>query len=206
MRSVHLMAPLAALALFACAPAPVREITPISTSVRGQSMVSDVDVKLSPLALEAMTKFEEKARAKRLADGLPPVDDEAEMTTHPARDQYAGLPFQQMLEFVVKDTTREWGLNSGQPLKLAVEIDTLKTANAAMAMLAASSDQLSGTVTVMDAATSAKVGEFYVDVINSHGGLLGLAMRGGGIREKLAEEFALHISRQLTGRKNKTKS
>lgn len=54
------MAPLAALALFACAPAPVREITPISTSVRGQSMVSDVDVKLSPLALEAMTKFEEK--------------------------------------------------------------------------------------------------------------------------------------------------
>lgn len=115
-------------------------------------------------------------------------------------------PSSKMLEFVVKDTTREWGLNSGQPLKLAVEIDTLKTANAAMAMLAASSDQLSGTVTVMDAATSAKVGEFYVDVINSHGGLLGLAMRGGGIREKLAEEFALHISRQLTGRKNKTKS
>jgi len=31
-------------------------------------------------------------------------------------------------------------------------------------------------------------------------------MRGGGIREKLAEEFALHISRQITGHKNKTKS
>ena len=40
----------------------------------------------------------------------------------------------------------------------------------------------------------------------SHGGLLGLAMRGGGIREKLAEEFALHISRQITVHKNKTKS
>ena len=98
MRSVYLMTPLAALALFACSPAPVREITPISTSVGGQKMVSDVDVKISPLALDAMMKFEGTARAKRVADGLSPVEAEAEMTTQPARDEYSSLPFQQMLE------------------------------------------------------------------------------------------------------------
>lgn len=36
-------------------------------------------------------------------------------------------------------------------------------------------------------------------VVNGHSGLAGLAMRGGGIREKLAEEFALEGARILTG-------
>lgn len=205
MRAIHILAPFAALALFACAPAPVREITPVSASIRGATMVSDVTVKLSPLAMEAMMKFEEKARANRAADGLQPVSETAELEGQPTRDQYSGLPFGHMFELVVKDVTRDWGLNAGRPVNLNVEIDTLKTANAAMALLAGSNDQLAGTVSVIDAASGSQVGEFYVDVINSHSGLLGLAMRGGGIREKLAEEFALHISRQLTGRKNKAK-
>jgi hypothetical protein len=54
-------------------------------------------------------------------------------------------------------------------------------------------------VIVLDPATQKQIGNFYVQVINSHGGLAGLAMRGGGIREKLVEEFALESSRILTG-------
>jgi hypothetical protein len=203
MHMIKFLAPLGALLLAACAAGPVKVVQPVSASIQGESMVSDVEVALSPLARDAMAKFEEKAREKRAAEGLPAVDPAVELTGAVSREQYATLPFAQMFERVVADTTREWGLSSGRPLKLAVEIDTLKTANAGMAVLAGSSDQLAGTVRVMDAQSGEKLGEFYVDVINAHAGLLGLAMRGGGIREKLAEEFALHISRQLTGRKSK---
>ena len=67
-----------------------------------------------------------------------------------------------------------------------------------MMLLAGSNDQLAGSVELSDAATGEKLGQFYVDVINSHSGLLGMALRGGGVREKLAQEFANHIARQLT--------
>lgn len=199
-----MLAPLAALVLVAaCAANPVDVIQPVSATVQQGSQVADVEVRMSPLAEEAIVKFEEKAAEKRAEAGLPPVDPSVEPVSRPASDQYATLPFARMFELVVQDVTRGWGLDSGRPLKLMVEIDTLKTANAAMAWLAGSSDQLAGTVQVLDAGTGEKLGEFYVDVINSHSGLLGLAMRGSGIREELAEEFAIHVSRQLTGREDK---
>ena len=193
------MAPVAAL-LFAACVKPVEVLQPIPAALQNASMVSDVEVTLSPLATEAMAKFEEKARQKRAEAGLAAVDAAAEPAAA-KRDEYATLPFAQMFELVVKDVTRDAGLTSGRPLKLAVEMDTLKTANAGMALLAGSSDQLAGKVSLHDPQSGEKLGEFYVDVINSHSGLLGLAMRGGGIREELAEEFALHISRQLKGKK-----
>jgi hypothetical protein len=200
-RSAALMA---ALMLAACAPKAVKVVQPIPASVRGASMVSDVDVRLSPLAQDIMNKFEAKAAEKRAEANLPPVAAGAPLAGKPSRDEYATLPFAQMFELVVMDVTRERGLGTGRPLRLDVEIDTLKTANAAMALVAGSNDQLAGSVKVLDASSGEGLGEFYVDVINSHSGLLGLAMRGGGVRESLAEEFALHISRQLGG-KNKGK-
>jgi hypothetical protein len=201
MKAVRVMAPVLALLLVGCVK-PVQVVQPVSAALKsGPTMVADVDVTLSSTAQAAMVKFEEKAREKRAAAGLPAVGADAEPASRVSRDEYATLPFAQMFELVVKDVTRDKGLRTGRPLRLAVQIDTLKTANAAMAMLAASSDQLAGNVKVHDAATEEVLGEFYVDVINSHGGLLGLAMRGGGIREELAEEFGLHISRQLAGKK-----
>lgn len=129
---------------------------------------------------------------------------ESATSIRPAKDEYATLPFANMFPLVIEDVTKDWGLVGGKPVKLVVTIDTLKTANAAMAILiAASSDQLAGMVEVRDAATDAALGSFYVDVINSHGGWLGMAMRGSGVREKLTEEFALQTSRVLTGRKSK---
>lgn len=202
MNILRWLAPLALIAVAACA-SPVQVVQPLSSSLQDQVSVRDVDVTFSPLARDAITRFEDKAKEKRLAEGLPPVDPATELADRPEADVYSTLPFNHMLELVVQDVTRDWGLQAGRPIRLAVEIDTLKTANAGMAMLAGSSDQMSGSVVIHDAVNDERLGEFYVDVINSHAGLLGLAMRGGGIREKLAEEFALHVSRQLTGRKSK---
>jgi hypothetical protein len=85
-------------------------------------------------------------------------------------------------------------------------MDTLKTANAAMAWLASSSDQLAGMVEVRDAATDAKLSEFYVDVMEAHAGLLGMALRGGGVREKLAAKFATHLADELSAPGSKHKA
>jgi hypothetical protein len=103
---------------------------------------------------------------------------------------------------VLRDVTRKWGLNperGGKAVNLRVTVENIKTANAGMALLLSSSDELSGEVVVLDPATQQPLGSFYVQVVNSHGGLAGLAMRGGGVREKLVEEFALESSRILTG-------
>jgi hypothetical protein len=109
-----------------------------------------------------------------------------------------------MFPLVIEDVTREWGLTSGRQVKLKVTVDTLKTEDAGMAILLGSSDQLAGIVEVVDAAEGTSLGSFYIDVINSHGGLGGLALRGSGVRESLSEEFGLETSRVLTGRKSKT--
>jgi hypothetical protein len=198
-RNLKLAVPAAALLLAACAVNPVRVIQPVSAEVQGASQIAEVDVTISPLAAEQMTRFEDKARENRERAGLPPVPSEG-LATRPIQDEYATLPFANMMELVIQDVTRAHGLDNGRPLRLQIEIDTLKTANAGMAILAASSDQLAGTVRVLDAQGGEPLGEFYVDVINSHSGLLGLAMRGAGIREELAEEFSLHIARQLRAR------
>ena len=201
MKFLRLIVPALALLTAGCVK-PVEVLQPISQSLRsGPSMVSEVDVKFSSTAQAAIQKFEDKAREKRVAAGLPAVDASAEPAANVNRDEYATLPFTQMFELVVKDVTRERGFASGRPLRLDVEIDTLKTANAGMAILAGSNDQLAGVVKVRDTQSDEALGEFYVDVINSHSGLLGLAMRGSGIREELAEEFAIHIARQLRGDK-----
>lgn len=183
---------------------PRKIVEPLDPAVVAQLQVVAVDVDVSETARPNFEKFEAKAAEKRVAAGLTPVDGSAAPTTRPAKADYATLPFRQMFPLVMEDVTREWGLSSGTPVKLKVTIDTVKTANAGMAILAASSDQLAAMVEVLDAQDGRALGSFYIDVINSHGGLGGLALRGSGIREKLAEEFALESSRVLTGRKSKT--
>lgn len=201
-------------------------IDPLDPAIVAAHQVVAVEVVIAPTASETFAKLEKIASEKRVAAGLTPVVDApvvavtaeataaATVTDAPApvalaaprapQDEYATLPFARMFPLVMEDVTREWGLTGGRPVKLKVTVDTLKTANAGMALLFGSADQLAGLVEVTDPATGAKLGSFYIDVINSHGGLAGLAMRGAGIREKLAEEFGLEASRVLTGRKSKT--
>ncbi|MCJ8156491.1 hypothetical protein [Sphingomonas sp. LaA6.9] len=177
-----------------------RVVEPLPAEIVNNNHVVAVTVSISPLAQEKFVKFEEKAAEKRAAAGLQPVTLETTFDTRPNEDEYATLPFQTMFPLVMQDVTREWGLTGGQPVKLVVTIDTLKTASAAMAILVSgSSDQLAGIVEVVDPATNASLGSFYVDVVNSHSGWGGMLMRGGGVREKLVEEFGLESARILAG-------
>lgn len=187
------------LALLAC-PAEAKQrkiIDPLAPDIVDNCHVEAVDIVAEGKAAEQLAHFDEKAAEKAAADHTAAPDA--------PKSKYSELPFKQMFPLVISDVTREWGLTKARPIKLTVTIDTIKTANAAMAILiSSSSDELAGVVDVTDAQTGAKLGSFYIDVLNSHGGWLGMMMRGGGIREKLSEEFALETSRMLTGRKSKT--
>ena len=190
------------LALVASSPAyakAVRVIQPVELSVTAASQIADVEVSITPATREAFDALEKKAAEKRAEAGLQPIDPTQPLAQRPSEAEYETLPITQMMPLVVQDVTKEKGLGSGRLLKLKIELDTLKTANAGMAMLIGSSDQLAGTVAVFDVETGRKVGEFYVDVFNARSGLFGLAARGSGVREKLAAEFSQHIAKQLLG-------
>lgn len=187
---------------------PRKVVEPLDPAVVANLLVVGTEVSVSDTARENWAKFETKAAEKRAAAGLPPWEfanpDTPEVKgERPEKASYSTLPFRQMFALTMEDVTREWGLTSGTPVKLKVSFDTVKTANAGLAMLAGSADQLAGLVEVSDAASGKPLGSFYIDVINNHSGLMGLALRGSGIREELAEEFALESSRVLAGRKSK---
>lgn len=199
-----LFVPLVLLAGTAAQAGPRKIIEPLDPAIVGQLQVGAVEVVIADTAKETFTKLEAKAAEKRTAAGLPPLQAVAADAPRPVPDTYSTLPFTQMFPLVMQDVTREWGLTSGRPVNLKVTIDSIKTANAGMAILMGSSDQLAGIVDVLDPASGKSLGSFYIDVINSHGGLGGLALRGSGIRESISEEFALESSRVLAGRKSKT--
>ena len=181
------------LALAACAADPVRVIEPVSAQVRGASQVADVRIVVGELARAQVARFDAKASEARTHAGLAAAPAE-----RPPQDEYATLPFARMLALVVEDVTRAHGLRSGRPLRLEIYVNAVRTVDPAMAIVVASRDQLAGTVRVADAQSGEPLGAFHVDVVNVHSGLVGLAIRGGGIRERLAEEFARHVARQLS--------
>lgn len=114
------------------------------------------------------------------------------------------MPFKQMFPLVIRDVTRDWKLDNGVPVFLRINLDRLQTADAAVAILiAGSSDILQGNVDVIDATLGGSLGSFRVEVRNSHSGWGGMLIRGGGIREKLAVEFGLELSRYIAGGKKK---
>lgn len=164
----------------------------------GKLHVTDVEVTLGDEALTTMAAHDAKAAGKRVAAGLA-----APSTARPAQDEYATIPFARMFPLVMQDVTARWGLTSGRPVKLHVTIARFGTADAGKAMLfGGSPDTLYGLVEVQDAANGAILGLFTVNVVNRHTGWSGMLIRGGGIREKLSEEFALEAARVLSGRKS----
>jgi hypothetical protein len=62
-------------------------------------------------------------------------------------------------------------------------------------------DRLAGTVFIRDAATGEPLGQLYVDTVGTNGGLLALALRGGGVRERLVGAFSERVAGALSGRK-----
>lgn len=193
------------LAAFAAivAPAQAKQRTVVEElpkEIVDNNHVATVEVVIAETAQEKLQALEAKAAEKRVEARLPAYDA-ASATGRPDKDSYATLPFAAMFPLVMQDVTQEWGLADGKgtPIKLRVTVESIKTANAAMALLIGSSDQLAGKVDVLDALGVQELGSFYVHVINSHGGWGGLLMRGSGIREKLVQEFALESARILTG-------
>lgn len=162
-----------------------------------------MDLDFAPDMLTELQESDAKAARKRANAGLPPLDPASYPTGPQDGALYATMPFKQMFPLVIRDVTQEWKLNDGTPIILRITLDRLKTADAAMAMLAASSDMLEGTVNVVDAASAQALGSFRVEVRNGHSGWAQMIVRGGGVREKLAEEFGLELSRHISGRRKK---
>lgn len=185
------------LSLAACAttPGPVRVVQPVAPEARGQVSYSEIEIKVSDTAKANVARLDAKAAEKRVSAKLAPVN--GALAQRPTKDQYETLPLELLLRHSIEDALSARNVPGGRPLKLTVTVDNLKTANAAAAWLAASSDQLAGLVTVSDAATGQRLGSFYIDVTEAHAGLLGMAMRGSEVREKMAAQFAEHVRNNL---------
>ena len=178
--------PLAALLLLPLAGCmeQSQELLPIPASIKSSSVVRQVEVAVRPGALAKVAALDEQAKARNRSDP-------------------SGLPFAEMMPRVIADITRAWGLTGGRELKLLIEIDAIETAGTAATLFGGSRDRMAGSVFIRDPTTGEPLGQLYVDVVNSHSGPVGLLIRGGGIREELAEEFAIHIARALTGRRDR---
>jgi hypothetical protein len=176
-------------------------IEQLPTELVDNAHVATVEVIVAETAKEKLAQLEAKAAEKRVSAGLAPFD----IATSPiptSKDEFPTVPFEVMFPLVLKTVTQEWGLTEGKgtPVKLRVNIEMIKTANAAMAILLfPSSDELAGIVEVLSVDGTKTLGSFYVHVVNMHSGWGGMLIRGGGIREKLVEEFGLESSRILTG-------
>jgi hypothetical protein len=160
------------------------ELLPVAASIKRASIVRTVELVVRPAAAAQIAALDQKAAAR-------------------AEGGAAHLPFAEMMPAMVRDVTRAWGLSAGRELALKIEIDAIELAGTAATLLGGSRDRLAGSVFIRDAATDEPLGQLYVDVVNSHSGPVGLLIRGGGIREELANEFAIHIARALTGRRDR---
>jgi hypothetical protein len=167
-----------ALPLAACAVPPVEMMEAAPVPLRGAAYVDSVELSLNAAARAAVAASDGKL--------------------HGEGD--AALPFARLFDKAVKDATRARGLDGARPLIVTVEMDALRIPDAAMAALGRS-DRLAGQVRVADARTGDRLALFYVTVDKQHSGLIGLAMRGGGVREKLVREFARRIAEQLAAPK-----
>lgn len=194
------------LSLFLSPLAQARQVKPIQSLAlaAGQPVrITGMDLDFTPDLLAELTSSEAKAARRRAEAGLPPLDPESYPTGPQDGAAYATLPFKQMFPLVIRDVTRGWRLVEGRPVFLRIMLDRYQTADAALAIMVGSSDMLEGTVEVIDEVTAASVGSFRVEVRNTHAGWGGLIIRGGGIREKLAEEFGLEVARYVSGKKRK---
>ncbi|MEA3003997.1 MAG: hypothetical protein QOH81_2785 [Sphingomonadales bacterium] len=184
-RSVRRRGPLAvllamALPLAACAVPPVETMEAAPEPLRGAAYVDSVELSLNVAARNAVASSDRKL--------------------HGEGD--AALPFARLFDKAVKEAARARGLDGARPLTVTVEMDALRIADAAMAVLGRS-DRLAGQIRVADARNGDRLALFYVTVDKQHSGLIGLAMRGGGVREKLVREFAARIAGELAGPRRK---
>lgn len=178
MRLDRISALFLALLLGACTSS-TDEVLPLSRSIIGASRITDIDMVVQPAARASVAASDERATR---ADAVG----------------HAGAPLARMLPDMIMEATRQIGLTSGREIELLLEIDELQTASAGAAMFG-KQDRLAGTVFVRDATTDAPLGQLYIDANARTSGVIGLATRGG-VRERLAEAFAMRVAKALKGR------
>ena len=180
-------------------------LEPLPTDLIGAVTVVDTTIAIGEKAKTNADKLNDIAAQKRVAAKLAPVDSSAVFSVRPVEVEYSTLPLVRMLPLEVEDVTKAWHLTSGRHVRLTITITAVQTADVGMAMLLGSADMLDGIVDVVDPDSGARLGEFRAIVYNYRAGVLGLAVRGTGVREKLAQAFAEQISRQLSGQKRRPK-
>jgi hypothetical protein len=157
------------------------EVLPLSRTVVGASRIEAVEIVLQPAARRAVAFLDERA-AKAGAQGA------------------AAQPFGTLLETSVRDAAVRAGLTNGRSLRLVLDIDRIDVQGTGAALFGRE-DRLAGTVFVRDAASGEPLGQLYVDTVGTNGGLLALALRGGGVRERLLGAFSERVAGALSGRK-----
>lgn len=174
---------LALLTLSACVPKNVQVVQPLPDELLGQLDVQNVTVSYSQLAQDRIQKIDLERKV------------EGEKSSEPELVSYK--PLSTVLADITKNRLEQRDEDSQRFVDIKIEIDNLKLVNPVAAVLIGDVDQLSGSVKAVDSATGETVTECYVDVINGSGGLLGLAIRGAGAREKISAQFSDFIGDHL---------
>lgn len=85
------------------------------------------------------------------------------------------------------------------PRRITIDVEILayREPNAALAILLGDSSQIIGNVKVLDAESGAGLGEYYIEVIEGAGGVLGLAAADtteNGLGREFVEQFVKHLT------------
>ena len=174
----------ATLLLLSACGAQTQEVLPLSRAIVGASQIATVEIILQQTARPAVAALDGRAETSG-AQGA------------------AARPFNAVLEAAVREAALRSGLNRGRPLRLVLDIDALDVQGTGAALFG-KADRLAGTVYVRDAQTGAALGQLYVDVGGGSAGPIALAIRGSGVRERLARAFADRVAGALSGRKPPT--
>lgn len=172
---MRFLLPLLLLLVSACTAKSVEMVQAPPAALRGASYLYGVDLSLGPDAKREVAAADARVKPEQ---------------------GYAGMPFAAMLPKLLKDAAAQRGMKEGRALTVTVELDHLKVPGAG-GSLVGHHDRLAGQVRIEDSRTGQALGSFYVDVDQHFPGLLGLAVRGGGVREKLASAFVRHILDQI---------
>lgn len=178
----------------------VKTLEPLTFAIGQPVRITGMDLTVAPKAEKEVFETDAKAARKRASAGLPPLDAHSYPTGLDGFD-FSTMPFKQMFPLVVRQVARDWRLDEGRPVFLRITIDRLHTADTTLAILVASSDTLDGRVDVIDAVSGKSLGAFRVSIDKMQSGWAAMVVRGGGIREKLAEQFALAVAKHMSGRK-----
>jgi hypothetical protein len=170
------------LSLSACVT-PTNVVKPLSEENSGTINVQSVVVTYSDFSKSTIIAADEELHAQGIEEGKAGSEDY--------------LPLKEVVTEIVEEQLELRDTDQDQLAVVEIEIDNFKLAHRGLIFLTGDTDQLVGTVRVYDAKSKEILTELYVDVLNGHSGLLGIAIRGGDVREQLSAKFANIIGDEL---------